>query len=117
MQGAKKGMKAIIKCNLESIEATIEANTIAIKASAMLCAKICYEVKKQFICDVIEQEGEVPEKKSSVTIYVVGEEDTLWNLAKKYNTTVDDLIKINEIEDQDNIECGKKLIIPGRAIF
>ncbi|NFO46073.1 DUF3794 domain-containing protein [Clostridium botulinum] len=117
MQGAKKGMKAIIKCNIESLEATIEANTIAIKASAILCAKICYEVKKQFICDVIEQEGEVPEKKSSVTIYVVGEDDTLWDLAKKYNTTVDDLIKINDMEDQEDIECGKKLIIPGRAIF
>ncbi|AOR22577.1 DUF3794 and LysM peptidoglycan-binding domain-containing protein [Clostridium taeniosporum] len=117
MQGAENGMKAIIKCNIENLEATIEANTIAIKCSAILCAKVCYEVKKQFICDVAEQEGEMPEKKSSVTIYVVGEEDTLWDLAKKYNTTVNDLIKINNIEDQDDIECGRKLIIPGRAIF
>lgn len=117
MQGAKNGMKAIIKCNIENLQATIEANTIAIKASAILCAKVCYEVKKQFICDVIEKEGEMPKNKSSVTIYVVDEKDTLWDLAKKYNTTIDDLLKINDIEDKEKLETGKKIIIPGRAIF
>ncbi|SFC33738.1 DUF3794 and LysM peptidoglycan-binding domain-containing protein [Clostridium uliginosum] len=115
--GARDGMKAIIRNNLENIDTTIEANTIAVKATVILSAKICYEMKKQFISDVIEQDGEAPEKKASVTIYVVGEEDTLWDLAKKYNTTVASLLKINNIEDPEYIEVGKKIIIPGRAIF
>ena len=76
-----------------------------------------YEVQKEFISDVTEEEGEQPEKKASITIYVVGEGDTLWKLAKKYNTTIDELVKINSIENIDYIEVGSKLIIPGRAKF
>ncbi|MBW6408920.1 DUF3794 and LysM peptidoglycan-binding domain-containing protein [Clostridium weizhouense] len=115
--GAKEGMKAIVRNNLENIDAYIEANTIAIKATLMLSAKICYEMKKEFISDVVEKEGEAPQQKASVTIYVVGQDDTLWKLAKKYNTTVESLVKINNIEEYDEIEPGKKIIIPGRAIF
>lgn len=66
---------------------------------------------------MVEEDGDIPEKKASITIYVIGKGDTFWNLAKKYNTTVDDLIKINKIEDPEHIEEGQKLIIPGRAIF
>ena len=54
---------------------------------------------------------------ASVTIYVLGKDETLWSLAKKFNTTVDELIKINSIEDSEELNEGDKLIIPGRAIF
>ena len=76
-----------------------------------------YEMNKEFISDIVEEEGDMPEKNASITIYVVGEGDTFWDLAKKYNTTVSDLIKINKIEDPEHIEDCKKIIIPGRAIF
>ncbi|MDO5517517.1 MAG: DUF3794 domain-containing protein, partial [Clostridium sp.] len=115
--GAKEGMNAIIRAGLENIEAAIEGNTIAIKATLCLSGKILYEISKEFICDVVEEEGEKPEKKASITIYVVGQGDTLWGLAKKYSTTVEQLKSINGIEDTDYIESGQKLIIPGRAIF
>jgi LysM repeat protein len=36
----------------------------------------------------------------------------LWKIAKRYYTTVDDLLKINEIEEPDKIIPGIKLIIP-----
>lgn len=110
-------MKAIVRANLENLDTAIEGNTIAIKANITLSGKILYEITKEFISDVVEEEGDKPEKKASITIYVVGDGDTLWNLAKKYNTTVGDLLKINEMEDSDDIEVGQKLIIPGRAIF
>lgn len=115
--GTKDGMKAIIRANLENIEATIEGNTIGIKANVLLSGKILYEIKKEFISDIIEEEGEKPEKKASITIYVVDEGDSLWSLAKKYSTTLEQLKSINGIEDDDCIEAGQKLIIPGRAIF
>ena len=115
--GANENMKSIVKGNLESIDASIEGNSIAIKATIILSGKILYEVNKEFISDIVEEEGDMPEKKASITIYVVGAGDTLWDLAKKYNTTVSDLIKINKVEDTEHIEEGQKLIIPGRAIF
>ena len=110
-------MKAIVNSNLEAIDASIEANTIAVKATISVGAKLSYEVNKEFISDVIELDEEPKKKKASITIYVVTKGDTLWSLAKKYNTTMDAIVKMNSIENPDNIEIGDKLIIPGRAIF
>lgn len=117
VKGAKKGMNALVKVSLESIDASIEGNSISVKANVGLTIKVCYKVKKECVTDVIEGPSEVKEKKSSVTIYVVGEDDTLWDLAKKYNTTMDELNRLNELEGNENIKSGDKLIIPGRALF
>ncbi|MBE6050359.1 MAG: DUF3794 domain-containing protein [Clostridium sp.] len=117
MNGVREGMKAITKTTLESLEANIEANTIAVKANISFSAKVFDEVSKEFITDVIEGEGEVNNKKASIIIYVVGKDDTLWNLAKKYNCTVDELMSMNELDSSEGISEGLKLIIPGRAIF
>ena len=54
---------------------------------------------------------------ASVIIYSVDKGYTLWKLAKKYNTTIEELVKINDIENPEIIIIGQKLIIPGRAIF
>ena len=110
-------MKAITKTTLESLETNIEANTIAVKANVALSAKVFDEVNKEFISDAIEGEGELNNKKASIIIYVVGKDDTLWNLAKKYNCTVSDLMNMNDLDSSDAIEEGIKLIIPGRAVF
>ena len=117
MIGAKDDMKAVVKSALESLDAIIEANTIAVKASITIGVKVFCEVQKEFISDVIEGDGEVSNKKSSIIIYVVGKDDTLWKLAKKYSCTMQELLKINDLEDEDNLQEGEKLIIPGRAIF
>lgn len=117
ISGADENMKSIVKAALDSIEAFVEGNSIAIKAIVVLNGKVLYEMNKEFISDIVEEGGEFPQSKASITIYVVGKGDTLWDLAKKYNTTVNNLIKINKIEEPEHIECGQKLIIPGRAIF
>lgn len=37
--------------------------------------------------------------------------DTLWNIAKRYHTTVDELVKNNNIADRDKINVGQKIKI------
>ncbi|WP_411169023.1 SPOCS domain-containing protein [Clostridium sp. MB05] len=117
IKDAKKGMNALIKVTLENIDASIEGNSIAVKANVGLTIKLCYKMNKECVVGVVEGPAEAKDKKASVTIYVVGEGDTLWSLAKKYNTTMDELSKLNELDINQNIKQGDKLIIPGRAIF
>jgi spore coat assembly protein SafA len=42
---------------------------------------------------------------------VVQKGDSLWKIAKKYRTTVDNIAAVNEIEDPDLIYPGQKLLI------
>ena len=48
---------------------------------------------------------------SSVVIYTVQKGDSLWTIAKKYNTTVNDILSANSIEHKDEIVPGQKLMI------
>ena len=116
IQNINDGMEENIYVNLENIQSTVEANTVAVKAVIYILAKVKEKTVKQYIKD-IEQKDEVKEKNASISIYVVQKNDTIWNLAKKYNTTMEDIIKINNIENPDIIYPGEKLIIPGRAVI
>lgn len=49
---------------------------------------------------------------SSSKIYIVQEGDTLSGIAQKYNTTVNELIKINDIQNPNLIYPGQKIIVP-----
>lgn len=117
LKGTKPKMNATVQVRLESLDSIIEANTIAIRATVSLTVKLSYKVNREWIVDVVQVRDEPKVKLASVTIYFVNKGDTLWSLAKKYGTTVDTLVKINELEDSDVINVGQKLIIPGRAIL
>lgn len=42
--------------------------------------------------------------------YIVQEEDTLWNIAKRYYTSIDTIRKVNQLE-RDELSVGQKLVI------
>lgn len=48
----------------------------------------------------------------SIIICLVKEGDTLWNIAKKYKTTMDEIIKMNHLENPEVLIVGQKLFIP-----
>ncbi len=61
--------------------------------------------------DFEELDPEVLNSIASVTIHVVQQGETLWGIAKEYNTNVDDIARINGIENVDYIQAGQKLLI------
>lgn len=48
----------------------------------------------------------------SVIIYVVKAGDTLWKIAKRFGSTVDDIVRVNGIGRPDRINVGEKIYIP-----
>lgn len=117
ISGAKIDMQSFAKASLENIEASVEANTIAVKAIVNVHARANYITHKDFLVEVTHSDNEVPKKKASITIYVVQTGDTLWRIAKKYFTTIDELAKVNDIENLEILKIGQKILIPGRAII
>jgi LysM repeat protein len=115
--GSKIDMQSIVKAQLENFEASIEANTIAIKAVVTVYARVNYIENKEFLVEVASSDGELQKKKASITIYVVQPGDNLWKIAKRYCSTIEELVNINDIENPDKILQGQKILVPGRAII
>ena len=45
----------------------------------------------------------------SYIIYFVQPGDTLWNIAKRYKTTVDDIVAASGITNPDKLRVGQKI--------
>lgn len=64
------------------------------------------------IIENIEEAGTREAQDYSVIIYIVKKGDSLWKIAKKYGSTVEDIKIVNGIEEADIIEPGQKIFIP-----
>ncbi|WP_054742078.1 DUF3794 and LysM peptidoglycan-binding domain-containing protein [Cellulosilyticum ruminicola] len=53
----------------------------------------------------------------SMTIYQVRKGDSLWGIAKRFNTTVKEIQDINDIEVSENLKEGQKIIILKKVKF
>lgn len=114
---ALKEMKGIVSAFIENIQASIEGATIAIKATVSTVGKVIYNASKKWVSALEMVEDELQKKVASIIIYVIQAGDTLWSLAKKYSTTVMDLVKLNDLDEKETLKPGCKLLIPGRAII
>ena len=61
----------------------------------------------------IEETGEIIDKRNgpSIIIYIVQNNDSLWDIAKRYNTTMEEILGANENINPNNIMPGEKIII------
>lgn len=64
------------------------------------------------VIDDIKEEEVKEEKEYSMTIYFVKSGDTLWKIAKKLRSTVEDIARVNNIENENKIYPGQQLFIP-----
>ena len=61
--------------------------------------------------DEIQTNGEREAEDYSIIMYIVKKDDTLWKIAKKFGSTVEDIVKANGIEDENKIYPGQKIYI------
>lgn len=64
------------------------------------------------IMNEIQSNGERQAEDYSVIMYIVKKGDTLWNIAKEFGSTVEDIARVNGIEDENKISIGQKIFIP-----
>lgn len=87
-------------------DGTIEAN---IELSINANASKMMEVK---VIDNIELDENQNENIYSIVVYFVKPGDTLWNIAKKFRSTITAIASVNGIEDENKINIGQQLFIP-----
>ena len=71
-----------------------------------------YRSANMNIIDEIQTDGEREAEDYSILMYIVKKDDTLWKIAKRFGSTVEDIVRINGIEDENKIYPDQKLFIP-----
>lgn len=60
----------------------------------------------------ITMEDEENTEDYSVIIYVIKSGDTIWKIAKRFGSTIDDIARVNGMKNPDRINVGEKIYIP-----
>ncbi|MBQ8984199.1 MAG: DUF3794 domain-containing protein [Lachnospiraceae bacterium] len=102
-----------IRPSLEQISSImLGSDEVEIKAVVNL-KLLAFEKKKcRVITDmsVSDINYEAMNQLAGIVGYIVQDGDTLWNIAKRYYTTIDNLRSVNELT-QDELHAGQKLVI------
>lgn len=59
----------------------------------------------------ISESDDMAKKAPGITIYYTKPGDTLWTIAKKFSTTVQNIADMNSLENADKIEAGMALVV------
>ena len=89
----------------------VNNGSVDVNVEMEFIAESCKNEKINLI-DEINMEENKDSNIYSMVIYFVKPGDTMWKIAKKFKSTVEDIAKINGIEDENNIKVGKQLYIP-----
>ncbi len=89
-----------------------ESDELEIKASILLNSLVFDRITAEFLTDVTEEPLDYDTLFSlpGMTGYIVREQDTLWDIAKNYHTTMESIIALNEL-DTDTPPAGTHLLL------
>lgn len=82
------------------------------KAELNVSASVFCDTKEKVLTSLCTQEsGAKKDRKSSLTIYFCSGNESLWDIARRYNTTVEEIMEENELS-ADYLENKTMLMIP-----
>lgn len=112
-KGIKPSSIYHVKPSLEQLSVMmLDSEEIEVKAGIGLNAIVFDSITEPIITDIESYDLDYEKLQSmpSIVGYIVKGQDSLWNIAKKYYTTVDRIRELNGLED-NTLKIGDKLII------
>lgn len=114
IMGIDQDAMPVIKTKVEDIRILTQG-----KREVVVEFKVCnmievYIKQSLYLMEDVEVEDidiEVLKKLPSMVIYMVKKGDTYWNIAKKYNTTLEEIKELNEIDLDVDLYPGQKIMI------
>lgn len=79
---------------------------------------VAFGLKEQQVISGFSLDENAPVKKEeqpSIVIYYPDSDSKLWNIAKKYNTTCEEIISVNSLDKENPIVPGVPIIIPKKC--
>ncbi len=72
------------------------------------------KVEQIEIVSNIEELPAAEKKRASVIMYFVQRDDDLWEIAKRYKTSISGIVNANSIKENESLDPGKLLLIPNK---
>jgi len=91
----------------------VDSNEIEVKAAVSLNVLVMKK-EEAVIIDQVEEKPLDMEKirnMPGITVYMVKQEDTLWDIAKRFYTTVEEICSLNELEEEKVSPCQPLLLV------
>lgn len=113
LKGASAGEEAHVRLRLEDLDFQILSEREGeLRAALTMESDVQRMEEAEVVTDAAWQEGSAPQPPlAGAIIYMVQPGDSLWTIAKRYHTTIDAILAVNEIENPDLIYPGQKLLI------
>ncbi len=101
------------KTTIDQIKSVNNLDTSLIKVGEHLIVPVAQKDSSHYSLseDQREQQRMNSKKRGTKVIYKISPGDSLWKLAKKYNTSIDNIIKWNHLSRTKPLKVGKKLVI------
>ena len=89
------------------------ANTMSVALEILVCATVYDNIKHRLLTDICEAEdgGAESDRSSSIVLYFADEGERVWDIARRYNSSVKEIKQLNGIEN-DIIRMPSKVVIP-----
>ncbi|HLS53887.1 MAG TPA: SPOCS domain-containing protein [Tissierellaceae bacterium] len=111
-EGEDRDLSIVVTTRLADIDYSIKRDAVLIENNVYHSIVLS---KKRWIYGIrdIQGTGNIIDKSNmpSITIYIVQEGDLLWDIAKRYNTTAEDILSSNNLEVDYELQVGDKIII------
>lgn len=117
VENIKDSTNAFNNVNIDRIEFDLNRDQIDVTVKVRRYCEVLDKKKDSFIIKGEDQGPVDLSQRPSITLYIAREGDKLWNIAKKYNTTIDDIAEINEIKADDQLTAGQCLIIEKKTLI
>ncbi|HBF65730.1 MAG TPA: hypothetical protein DDW34_08305 [Clostridium sp.] len=113
MKGVMPSDEVSTKGRLEEMDFQILSDREGeLYASIVLEADAKRQETAQLVTDIRLKNTDISQKPmAGAVIYTVQPGDSLWKIAKHFDTTIDRILMVNDIEDPDKIYPGQKLLI------
>lgn len=119
-RGSRFDMNVDIDLTIEHISFNmLSTNEVEVRFILNFNTQVTGEKEVELIVDAMVEDFDKDklENAASMTIYICQTGDNLWKVAKKYNTSTDEIANLNDLDTANKLLAGQKLLILKKVVL
>ena len=103
----------------EEIQGTLGDRGIEVRFPVDFQVEVCGRCRKLCVASAVLDESTPKDLSNapSLILRCVGKQESAWEVAKRYNTTIADILAANQLEQESEIPCERLLLIPKKRAY